>query len=103
MSVLIEKAQTALVQAEEMNNAAKEDKWDLVQELQSEHGELVSQLAIAEVPSELATKLRDILIQVRTLNRETESLADETKKHLVQEKKTLEKANKMQKALDAFK
>lgn len=103
MSGLIEKAQAALAQAEEMNSAAKEDNWDLVQELQSEHGELVSQLAIAEVPSELATKLRDILIQVRTLNRETESLADKTKKHLVQEKKTLEKANKMQKALDAFK
>lgn len=103
MSVLIEKAQTALAQAEKMNSAAKEDNWNLVQELQSEHGELVSQLAIADVPSEQVSKLRDILIQVRTLNRETESLADKAKKHLVQEKKTLEKANKMQKALDAFK
>jgi len=103
MSGLIEKAQTALAQSEQMNSAAKEDNWDLVQELQSKHSELVSQLAIAEVPSELATKLRDLLTEVRTFNRETEALANDAKTELVQKKKTLEKSNKMKKALDVFK
>jgi len=103
MNVLIEKARTALEQAEQMNSAAKDNNWDLVQELQAKHGELVSQLAIAEVPAELAAALRDILIKVRALNGETEALANDAKQHLVEEKKTLQKANKMQKALDAFK
>ncbi len=99
MSVLIEHAQQALTQAEAMNSAAKENDWDKVREIQALHNELVSKIAIAEVNPQRADELRKILIEVRRLNGETEALASETKKELVKEKKTLNQANKMQKAL----
>ncbi len=103
MSVLIELAAQALQQAKQMNNAALENDWGQVAEIQTKHGELVSKIAIAEVEPQLADELRNILVEVRKLNGETEALAASTKDGLVKEKKTINKANKMQKALDAFK
>lgn len=103
MSVLIKLAEQALQQAEQMNSAAKDSDWDKVGEIQAQHSELVSKIAIAEVSPEQVEELRKALLRIRKLNSETETLAADIKEGLVREKKTMNKASKMQKALDAFK
>ncbi|PIE24573.1 MAG: hypothetical protein CSA60_03240 [Neptuniibacter caesariensis] len=103
MSVLIDSAKQALAQSQAMYNAAKSNDWESVQEIQVSHSQLVSQLVIADVSPELSTELRPLLEQIRVLNSKTEALAETVKKGLIQEQKNLDKANKMQNALDAFK
>ena len=103
MSVLIELATQALTQAEEMNKAAKHAAWEEVSNLQIAHTDLISKLAATTIPPEQAQKIRELLEAVKRLNAETEQLAEQNKSDLVKEKQTFNKANKMQKALDAFK
>ena len=103
MNTIIEKAEEALSQSRQMNLAAKDGDWEAVQNLQAVHSKLISLIAKADIPSDQTLQLREMLSSIRKLNAETENLAEENKKRLVQEKKTLGKASKMQQTLEAFK
>lgn len=96
-------AKQALNEAKAMNDAAKNSDWQKVDKIQKQHESTVNQIAILEVPSSIAASVRTLLLDTRTLNTETEQLANNHKVTLVEEKQTMTKANKMQKALDAFK
>ncbi|MGB0205139.1 MAG: hypothetical protein ACPF9K_08835 [Neptuniibacter sp.] len=102
MSVL-ELAAHALKQAEEMKKAAEQDDWKTVESIKDDHSETVNSIAIADIPENETAQLRQILIETKRLNLATEQLAVQHKASLVKDKQTLSKANKMQKALDAFK
>ncbi len=102
MSVL-ELATQALKQAEEMKQAAEQKDWDTVESVKAAHSDTVNSIAIAEIPEKEAAQVRQVLIQTKQLNQLTEQLAIQHKTSLVKDKQTLSKANKMQKALDAFK
>lgn len=96
-------AEQALNEAKALNEAAQNSDWQKVTEIQNRLEQTVNQVDILEVPAEFAPVVRKILIQARDLNKESEQLANRQKDSLVQEKQTMTKANKMQKALDALK
>lgn len=102
MSVL-ELAKQALKQAEEMQQAAAKSDWKIVEDIKALHSDTVDSIATSEIPDNESAEVRAILIQTKQLNQITEKLAAEFKTSLVKDKQTLSKANKMQKALDAFK
>ena len=102
MSVL-ELAKQALQQAEEMKKAAEENDWKTVETIKAAHSDTVNSIAIADIPEKDAAQVRQMLIETKQLNLATEQLAVQHKTSLVKDKQTLSKANKMQKALDAFK
>lgn len=102
MSTPVAQAELALKQAEALLELAKTNEWEKLEALQKEHGALVNLIALAEIPAEEQSKVRDLLIQVRELNRQTIKLADANKNELVKEKQKLSKGAKMQKALDSL-
>jgi len=102
MSVL-ELAEQAYKEAEKMKSAAEQANWEKVESTKALHSETVNQLVNAQVPANQVEKIRELLIATKQLNQITEQLAVQNKASLVQERKTLSKGNKMQKALDDMK
>jgi protein involved in polysaccharide export with SLBB domain len=100
----LELANQTLAQAQAMNTAANENDWNKVQEIQALHSNTVAQLSAIQINNKQeANSIRELLIEVKQLNNDTELLAASKKETLVKEKQTMTKANKMQKALDALK
>ncbi|WP_299183019.1 hypothetical protein [uncultured Neptuniibacter sp.] len=102
MHPLIQLAQNALEQAQQMEQLAQDNQWDELNQIQTAHSKTVYELMTAEIPPELSGDLRTILLEVKETNNRTMQLAETVKTGLVKEKKTLGQAAKMQKALDAF-
>ena len=103
MNSLIELAKQALDQSAEMEEFAKQDRWEELTKLQETHTKIVAKIMITEAEESIKTELRTLLIEVRSTNNRTMELANAHKKSLISKKKTLGKAATMQKTLDALK
>ena len=103
MNSLLQLAKSALQQSKRMNDFAQKGRWDELTGIQKEHSKEVEKIMLAEADEEIKTELRMLLIEIKETNNQTMALAEIVKQELVQEKKNLGQAVKMQKALDAFK
>jgi len=103
MNSLITLAQQALAQSEQMKALAMQDQWDQLSELQKAQAIIVEKIMVSEAEDAIHSQLRDILLTIKKTNNSIMDLAEKTKKDLVQEKRSLSKALKMQKALESFK
>lgn len=103
MNKFIQKAEALLKQAKNMHNYASTKQWRELESLQQEHKQATSQLDQEPLPESNLADARTILLQIKELNNQTSQLAEQQRCELVAEQKKINKAEKMKKALNAFK
>jgi hypothetical protein len=103
MNALIKLAEEALEQSTHMETCAQQGKWDELTDVQAIHTKTVETIMLTEAEEDIKAQLRTLLLEIKATNNRTISLANDFKKTLVKEKKTLGQGAKMQKMLNALK